>query len=101
MKNNSFLIPIALLANVLPAQVQKTPESTELWEPIPQVVVPGESTGATLDAIVLFDGTNLDEWANVEGKQAEWKLAGGCMTIIPGSGSIITKRSFGGLSTTH
>ena len=39
------------------------PEDTEQWEPVPPKVSPGVNAGsAPSDAIVLFDGRNLDEW---------------------------------------
>lgn len=54
-------------------------------------------------AIVLFDGTNLEAWAKKAGKDwlkadgpAPWKLvAGGAMEIVPGSDSLISRRTFG------
>jgi hypothetical protein len=55
------------------------------------------------DAIVLFDGKNLDAWAKKSGKDwltedgpAKWKLLdGGVMEVVPGSDCIITHRKFG------
>ena len=94
-----------------------TPESTELYVELAQV-----SPGITLeqapsDAIVLFDGTDLTTWQAMQlriagdmpgmvesiadyeaGKAtepAEWTVAGGVMTVAPGSGAIETKRAFG------
>ena len=32
---------------------------TELWEPVPEVVIPGNLSAPPSDAIVLFDGTDL------------------------------------------
>ncbi len=72
------------------------PEDTEIWEPVPAVVTPGATCGAPpSDAIVLFDGKNMDEWLSVRDKSpAKWTVADGVMTVSKGEGSIETKRSF-------
>ena len=73
------------------------PQDTEVWEPVPKVVVPPPTFGAPPpDAIVLFDGTNLDQWqsANKERSAARWVVAEGVMTVDKASGNIETKRSF-------
>jgi len=50
-------------------------------------------------AIVLFDGKNFDQWERIGGeagkKEVRWKLLpGGAMEVVPGSGSIVTKKKF-------
>ncbi|MEE3055441.1 MAG: DUF1080 domain-containing protein [Planctomycetota bacterium] len=60
----------------------------------PRVIDPGSSTKAPSDAIVLFDGKNLDEWVEKKGGGA-WKVEDGIMTIAPGTGDMYTKRKFG------
>ena len=72
------------------------PEATEQWSPEPPLVST-PANGVPSDAIVLFDGTNLDAWesAKASGGPARWKIAEGVMTIAPRSGGIRTKRSFG------
>jgi hypothetical protein len=55
------------------------------------------------EAIVLFDGRNLDAWSKKKGKEwlvedgsAGWKLVeGGAVEVVPGSDCIITHRKFG------
>jgi len=48
------------------------------------------------DAVVLFDGANLDEWNTDKDKPAGWKIVkGGAAEIVPDTGSIHTKRHFG------
>ncbi len=47
------------------------------------------------DAIVLFDGTNLDAWKARFGGPAKWKVAGGVLETVPGAGMIETRASFG------
>jgi hypothetical protein len=95
MKTLTASVLLIAISSVLMAQNKKTPESTELWEPVPPIVTPGEGTAAPSDAIILFDGTNLNEWTNAKGGAAEWSQADGCVTVKPGTGSIKTKQGFG------
>ena len=74
---------------------QDNKNQTAIWEPIPIVITPGEGTAAPSDAIVLLDGSNLDEWESKKGGDAKWKLEDGGMTVVKKSGSIRTKRTFG------
>jgi hypothetical protein len=75
-----------------------TPEATEVYEPVP-LKVTQDDNGVPSDAIVLFDGTNLDEWMNpADSTAAQWHLNGdGTMTVKDKSGNIHTKRSFGSM----
>jgi len=72
------------------------PEDTEVWQPVPSVVTPGATCGAApSDAIVLFDGKNLDEWVSAQDKSpAKWTIANGILTVNKAAGNIETKRSF-------
>jgi hypothetical protein len=73
-----------------------TPKDTEVWEPVPPVVTPGPANSdPPSDAIILFDGKNLDQWVSVKDKSpAGWKVADGVMTVVKSTGNIETKRSF-------
>lgn len=86
-----FLATLPLLA-----QKKMKPEMTEVWEPIPAMVDPGNLSTPPSDAIVLFDGTDLSQWMSAaKGGNAEWILNGdGSMTVKRGSG-IETKKEFG------
>ncbi|MEL6654375.1 MAG: DUF1080 domain-containing protein [Bacteroidota bacterium] len=92
---------IWLLGLVLGLQAQEKkmkPEETEVWEPVPEVIKPGEASHqAPSDAIVLFDGSNLDAWesASKEGGEAKWTIADDAMTVKAGTGAIKTKQNFG------
>jgi hypothetical protein len=48
-------------------------------------------------AIVLFNGDNFNEWKYSGDKpgQVRWKLVDGAMEVVPGTGSIITRKVFG------
>jgi hypothetical protein len=95
-----LLVSAAVLAVAFPLVAQSPdkpkPEETEIWEPVPAVVTPGATCGAPpSDAIVLFDGKNMDEWLSVRDQTpAKWTVADGVMTVSKGEGSIQTKRSF-------
>lgn len=76
---------------------QGDPKLTEVWSPEPKVVTPGKTfADAPSDAIILFDGKNLNEWvsANDTTKAAGWKVAEGIMTVDKSTGNIQTKRKF-------
>lgn len=74
------------------------PEETEIWEPKPPKVKLNKN-GVPSDAIVLFDGTNMDEWiVDKDSTEAKWTLNNdGSMTVKSGAGSIQTKRNFGSI----
>ena len=91
-----------LLAGAVSLSAQETtkpkPEDTEVWEPVPKVVTPGATcTAPPSDAIVLFDGKNLNEWVSAQDKSpAQWTVADGVLTVKKGQGggNIETKRTF-------
>ena len=60
----------------------------------PRAIDPGSATKPPSDAIVLFDGKNLDEWVGRKGA-ASWTVKDGIMTIAPGQGDMYTKKKFG------
>lgn len=101
----AVLALIATLALVAPIAAQDAvapprPEDTEVWAPAPPVVDPGPgpAVGAPppSDAIVLFDGTDLDEWVNVrDGGPAGWTMENGILTVVKSAGDIQTRRRFG------
>src|SRR5262245_39174443 len=91
----SCLILFAPAAARAQEPAKPKPEDTEVWSPEPKVVTPGENGSAPSDAIVLFDGKNLDEWATVKDHSpAAWDVHDGIVTVAKKSGNIETKRSF-------
>lgn len=91
-------LSIGLIASAQETKVVDTtkPEATEFYEPVPKIVTPGAtSSDAPSDAIVLFDGKNLDQWMTVkDGSAAKWTVADGAVTVKKGTGNIQTKKTF-------
>jgi 3-keto-disaccharide hydrolase len=71
------------------------PEDTEVWEPVPPVVTPGDDGAPPSDAVVLFDGTNLDAWQREGGGDPAWRVGDGWFEVVPGTGAIETRQTFG------
>jgi hypothetical protein len=82
------------------AQEQRMkPEETEVWEPKVPVVTPGKNNAPPSDAIVLFNGTDLNHWVNAtDASEADWVInADGSMTVRNKAGDIKTKQDFGSI----
>lgn len=79
------------------AQEQKAKhEDTEFYEPVPKVVTAGKTNAEPpSDAVILFDGKNLDQWVSVKDEsEAKWTVSKGVITVKKGTGNIKTKQSF-------
>ena len=77
------------------AAAEARPEDTEVWEPEPAVVTPGEDAAPPSDAIVLFDGGGLAAWTAADGGEPGWAVGNGSMTVVEGAGDIRTRQDFG------
>ena len=91
--STAFIVSMNLLAQVQSGD----PKLTEVWTPVPKIVTPGTTNSdAPSDAVMLFDGKNLDEWVSVKDPKnpAEWTVADGVITVNKSKGNIQTKRSF-------
>ena len=62
--------------------------------PQPRIVTPGEAGAPPSDAVVLFDGSGLDNWTGEKGAPG-WKVESSYMEVVPGSGGIETREHFG------
>ena len=113
------LLAFAAYTNIQAQEVLLKPEQTEFYEPVPPIVTPATTIGEPpSDAIVLFNGKNLDNFVkDVDGSAVKWTLdkngvilvdnskemppatwtinADGSMTVKPGTGGIKTKKKFG------
>ena len=100
MRTKIVTILLIFIAVAVMAQEDESmkmiPEMTEIWDPEVSKITPGKATtDAPSDAIVLFDGVNLEsEWTNDNGEKPGWIVADGCVTVSKGTGIIKTKRVF-------
>lgn len=94
MKRNYLLFICLVFATGLFSQ-EWTDHLTELHEPVPEIVTPGDGAAPPSDAIVLFDGTNLDQWEGTNGGPVKWDFTDGILTVLDGTGSIRTRQGFG------
>jgi hypothetical protein len=88
-------LPVAI-CNVT-AQQKPKHEDTEFYSPVPKVVTPGKNNSdAPSDAIILFDGKNLDQWVSTDDttKPANWFVNKKIITVNKKSGNIQTRQSF-------
>jgi hypothetical protein len=69
--------------------------------PLPPVVTPGKVStqervgSAPSDAVVLFDGTDVGAWVDMNGNPTKWIVREGALECVPESGYIRTLQSFG------
>src|SRR3954447_11908866 len=91
-----LLASTAMAQNPVSSSSAPKPADTEVWKPVPAIVTPGRTNAdPPSDAIILFDGKNLDAWASVrDGSPAKWVVANDVVTVAKSAGDILTKRSF-------
>ena len=82
--------------NVYIGEEPTKPEETEAYTPIPPKVTTN-TNGVPSDAIVLFDGSNFDNWISaIDSTAVQWHLNGDrSMTVKDKVGDIQTKQNFG------
>jgi len=86
---NTILI---IAINSVNAQQSTNPKDTEVWSPVPKMV---SFQNTPADAIILFNGGNLDQWLTVKDKSAaKWTVKDNIFTVNKGTGNIETKKSF-------
>lgn len=83
------------------AQVDTKWKIHDLNRPLPPIITPGTSSTqdspgkAPSDAVALFTGEDLSQWIDEHGAPANWKVEKGYMEVVPKTGNIHTKNSFG------
>jgi len=93
----SIIIAALLAGTSFMANAQQAkPEDTEVWTPEPKVVTPGTTCAdAPSDAVILFDGKNLDQWVQADDQSpAKWDVHDGILTVNKKYGNIETKQKF-------
>lgn len=64
--------------------------------PLPEKITGVIEGSPPSDAIVLFDGVNMDAWKHVRsGEASQWHIDDGVLTVNNGSGTLVSKQSFG------
>ncbi|MFT3932115.1 MAG: DUF1080 domain-containing protein [Chitinophagaceae bacterium] len=94
-KNTTLFLSALLLTQFCIAQTK--PEETEYYSPVPKVITPGANFAAPpSDAVILFDGKNLDEWVLQKDSSAtkKWIVADNAFTVDKAAGDLQTKRKF-------
>lgn len=95
----SYCLAVAVLLTVMNSAVSQNkpdPKDTEVWEPEPAIVSAGKDPSSPpSDAIILFDGKNLNNWVDTKGQPARWTVSDGAMTVAKGTGDVKTKQTFG------
>jgi len=88
----TFLCFLLILPALTLAQAER-----RVYQPLPPRVDAPGAGAAPSDAIVLFDGSNLNAWRHIRsGDDARWRLnEDDSVTVVPGTGSIETRQVFG------
>src|SRR5450432_1632237 len=97
------LILFALISETLAGQNAGSAQNIQ-WKihdmsrPKPAVVQPLDQllpAPAPQNAIILFDGSGFSNWVGSDNGNPKWKIEKDYMEIVPGTGAIQTKESFG------
>ena len=93
-----YIILFFLIFNDTSAQhdnIEKEAAKTESYSPVPvKVSTEKPFLDAPSDAIILFDGKNLNQWEGRNRNKPEWFINDGILIVNKKAGDIITKEKF-------
>jgi Domain of Unknown Function (DUF1080) len=105
VKKNLILLLIVLTGSIAISLAQTQIDTKwkihDMDRPVPPVVDAGTSSTQDSpgrppsDAIVLFDGKDLSKWQQHDGSAAKWKVENGYFEVVPKTGELRTRESFG------
>ncbi|MBX3238840.1 MAG: DUF1080 domain-containing protein [Chitinophagaceae bacterium] len=97
-----YFLSSVLCLTIVTVNAQTAPRTgdaklTEYWDPAVRIISPGKTNAeAPSDAIVLFDGKDASKWkSQKDDGPVKWQVADGAMTVVKGTGGIVTKEGFG------
>lgn len=89
-----LVIPITAIGLAMSLFAQLV-SAAEVYSPVPEKINGVMNGAAPSDAIVLFDGSNLDAWQTARSEEAAaWIVEDGIVTVNNGTGSIKTRQAF-------
>src|SRR5689334_6636577 len=102
IRNLLAALAITALASACSAQVDPKWEIHDRNRPNPPVVTSGTASTQDApgkppsDATVLFDGKDISQWVQKkDGSPAKWKVENGYFEVVPKTGDLQTRESFG------
>ena len=88
-------ITLLLISICATASIGQTVDRRQ-FDPEPEKISGAADGAIPSDAIVLFDGSNMDAWITAETEEvAHWEIVGEAMTVRPGMRTIKTRQAFG------
>ena len=93
MRINSFAFLFICLVGKISAQTAILGDPSG---PIPPKVTGVANGQPPSDAVILFDGTNMDSWEHVRsGEPSQWIIEDEILTVANGTGTLVSKQAFG------
>lgn len=88
-------VTLATLLSLALSVTGQLVSAAEVYSPVPRKINGVTHSATPSDAIVLFDGSNLDAWQSaLTEEDAAWIIKDGFVTVNNGTGSIKTRQAF-------